>query len=78
MTIEISKYSWNFPLFSLQQTDPELMTLGFGDLRVALCRVMREPKPHECHALGSADSINAMKFGIVFASIALLGFTKLF
>lgn len=65
-------------LFRVQQTDKELMDLGLRDLRTASCRVMREPKPYECQAYNAADSVNTITFGIVFASVALIGFTKLF
>lgn len=67
-----------FLIFSLQQTDSDLMELGLRDIRSTACRVMREPKPYECQQLNSANSIGAMTFGIVLASIALIGLAKLF
>lgn len=67
-----------FLCFLLQQPDEDLMTLGLQDLRTAACRIFREPKPRECHGLNSANSVNAMTFGIAITSVALIGFSKLF
>lgn len=62
----------------MQQPDKDLMDLSLRDLRTASCRVLREPKPHECQAYSAAESINTVTFGIVSASLALIGLTKLF
>jgi len=59
------------------QFDKEMHELGLRDLATAACKSLREPKPHECHALGGAAS-NTATFAIVSVSTAFFAIRKLF
>lgn len=67
---------FNF-LGNFQQTDKDLNDFGLRDLRSAACRVMRDPKPHECSNYNSAVS-NAATFTVVSICVVALAFAKLF
>lgn len=61
----------------LQQYEADKQQLALTDLRVAICRSMRDPIPQECHNLPGSAPNNQVVFGVIAVSAATALLTAL-
>lgn len=63
---------------SLQQHEDEHQQLGLRDLRSAVCRAIREPRPQECANLPGAAINNMASVATLFVSATVFLVANLF
>lgn len=78
ITPNIQKFTQLFFGIILQQHEDEHQQLGLRDLRSAVCRAIREPRPQECANLPGAAINNMASLATIFVSATVFSIAKLF